>query len=319
LTFDIYLFSIPFIKPFGLSAGIQQVREGFIISLDKKYAEVSPLLGYSKETLKDVFNQLTNLPTNCDINNLYPSVEWGLLSLLLPKIDNKLSLCHLNYENSVKCAKIKLFDQDIEKCIHKCKSIKEKDSSVVLRLDINRAWSLNDAKRFSNAFSVRDFEYLEEPCRSIEDLIMFSKATNFPIGLDETLYLDNQIPKLPSVKALILKPTLLGNKLIHFIQKGKNLGLELVFSSSFETSIGIDHIWSIANIVNGSDYQGLDTLKYLKYESPFNLDLKKDIINQEKETFCKKIFSCKNTKNIYARLEKLERFMEANLQLSTKK
>ena len=48
------------------------------------------------------------------------------------------------------------------------------------------------------------YEYIEEP------KLTSHKANELKIALDETLYIEKQIPQLPNLQALVYKPTLCG-------------------------------------------------------------------------------------------------------------
>lgn len=318
MSLELYSYSIPFVTPLTLSKGKWFQREGLLLSLNGKLAEIAPLPGYSSETLKEAQEELIKIIQGNRLEPSYPSVYWGLISLLLEKSENWLSLCTLGDQENTKCTKIKLFDRSVEESIKYIQKIKNKAPELVLRLDINQTWSLDDALTFAGAFSKTDFDYLEEPCQSSEELFVFSNKTGFPIGLDETLYTNESIPNIPSLKALILKPTLLGKNLFNLIDFGKKNKLDLVFSSCFESKIGIDAIFTLANKVTASPYQGLDTLKFFKYENPFSLLEKPDIMDS-KTTYCTKISSWKNTGNIFAQLEKLKSLLGQNQPLSIKR
>jgi O-succinylbenzoate synthase len=118
-----------------------------------------------------------------------------------------------------------------------------------LRLDFNRAWSLDQALRFAKHFSPNDFEYLEEPVNTFADLVRFSTLTQFPIAADESLRQGSYL-EIPTLKATIVKPTLMGT--IPTLPPH----LSLVLSSSYESSLGI---LQIARLANSPIPQGLDT------------------------------------------------------------
>eukprot|EP00466_Bigelowiella_natans_P015227 jgi/Bigna1/85193/estExt_fgenesh1_pg.C_20401 len=111
---------------------------------------------------------------------------------------------------------------------------KEALKKITLRADANRAWSFEEALQFESSLSseakVR-LEYIEEPCVSPEDTLRFSAHTGLGVGLDESIdegwleqntskeYIkscesdnndDHKIHGSPKIKALILKPTILG-------------------------------------------------------------------------------------------------------------
>jgi O-succinylbenzoate synthase len=99
-----------------------------------------------------------------------------------------------------------------------------------LRIDCNQKWSLDEALYFTSHFSPNDFDYLEEPVGNLNDLITLSKKTNFPIAVDE-LALNPLIAQIPTLKAIVAKPMLLGKIPTHPI-------IPTILSSTYETSLG---------------------------------------------------------------------------------
>jgi O-succinylbenzoate synthase len=118
-----------------------------------------------------------------------------------------------------------------------------------LRVDCNRAWSLDEALEFASHFQASDFEYLEEPTKSVEELISFSKKTGFPIALDESIHTD--WTQIPTLKAIVVKPTVVG-----FIPRVPP-HLKLILSSGHESGLGLVHI---ANLAKPKWPVGLDTV-----------------------------------------------------------
>ncbi|GAB5364620.1 hypothetical protein AAMO2058_000985400 [Amorphochlora amoebiformis] len=118
--------------------------------------------------------------------------------------------------------------------------------NISLRGDANRAWSLDKAQIFASGLSkesLRLFEYLEEPCQTLENSISFSKQFNVPLALDETIDERGGIPSIGEsdgkkkkiIKAAILKPTVLGGavKCMRLALSERNT--DSIISSAFET------------------------------------------------------------------------------------
>ncbi len=126
---------------------------------------------------------------------------------------------------------------------------------VCLRIDVNRRWTLPEALWFFTALDPAGIEYIEEPLDEPKHL---AELPPHPIALDETL-LEKEadaLVLLPNVRALVLKPTLLGNRLDHWLEPR---GKRLVFSSSFESAIGLLHIAHLQARFAPDSAVGLDT------------------------------------------------------------
>ncbi len=119
-----------------------------------------------------------------------------------------------------------------------------------LRLDCNRAWTLFQALEFASHFKPTDFVYLEEPVKTFEELILFSKIAQFPIALDESIHSDWS--RIPTLKAIVVKPMIVGE--IPSVPPH----LDLILSSAHETGLGLLHI---ANRAVNQLPLGLDTYR----------------------------------------------------------
>ena len=221
-------------------------REGLILESDVGWGEIAPLPGFSAETLDEARAEILAF-LEAGKEPKLPSVRFGLSSALKPFSYAPLStpLCALNDPRvGFSTLKLKLKDLSLEEAIAKARTLKDR---FRLRLDCNRAWSLEQALQFASHFKPGDFDYLEEPVAA--GLAEFSKQSGFPLAADESLR-DGSYKEVPTVKAAIVKPTLMGE-----IPK---LALPIVLSSSFETSLGI---LQIARLAQNNLPQGLDTFE----------------------------------------------------------
>jgi O-succinylbenzoate synthase len=234
-------------------------REGLLLNYNDGWGEIAPLPGFSKESFQDALDEtielLPNLPA---ANPKLPSVRFGVSSALkpFPSKPIHLPLCALTPREGFTTLKLKLGSLSLERAI----DLVKKHLNFRLRLDFNRMWTLDQALEFASHFKKTDFEYLEEPVNSFKDLVRFSEITEFPIGVDESLLTDPW-QTVPSLKAAIVKPTLLGE--IPPIPKG----IDLILSSSMESGIGLI---SIARLATNNLAIGLDTYPFLKEDYLIN-------------------------------------------------
>ncbi len=136
---------------------------------------------------------------------------------------------------------------------------------IRLRLDANRGWNWEQALYFTKHIPNARIDYIEEPLDCPERLDSFYQAAHLPIALDESLA-SGQLPALfPGLKALIIKPSVLGSlahlqSLARFAKKHK---LDFVLSSVFESGVGLRMLAHIA-AAHGVGPQGFDTWKWLR-------------------------------------------------------
>lgn len=121
---------------------------------------------------------------------------------------------------------------------------------VELRLDANRAWTLDEAAEFIEATQTVRPAFIEEPLAEPLDARKLWEITGAAIALDETL-LEIEPPGLGAwsfVTHLVVKPTLLGGITASetFIAAGKQLGITPVVSACYESGLGISILACLA-------------------------------------------------------------------------
>ena len=134
-----------------------------------------------------------------------------------------------------------------------------------LRIDVNRAWDTWDSLKFFSKFPLDAFDYIEEPFKNPLDLDKFEH----PLAIDESFPKDSsldQLEQLPSLKALIYKPTIQGGLLqcLQIHSWANQRGISLVLSSSFESDLGLCFVASLAHRLSINTPSGLGTYPYLK-------------------------------------------------------
>jgi O-succinylbenzoate synthase len=138
---------------------------------------------------------------------------------------------------------------------------------VRFRLDANRRWSYEQARRFARLAPVEQVVYIEEPTPRLADSRRFCAETGFGLALDETLqdpdFVFEPLAELvPELAALVIKPTLCGGleRSMQLIDQAQTLGIPGVVSSSFESSLGIAQLGELAAALTPTHPPGLDTL-----------------------------------------------------------
>ncbi|MCE0494674.1 o-succinylbenzoate synthase [Vibrio salinus] len=279
-------------------------REGFIVELheDGKVGrgEVAPLPGFSLESVQEagiqIQEQLAVWARGGDVvdfDRLYPSVAFGLsaaqyeLQGLLPQEGNYFSapLCSGDPDGLVeklqqlpgkKVAKIKVGLYEVVRDGLTISFFLESIPGLSLRLDANRAWNLEKAKKFASKIppTLRQrIAYIEEPCQSPSDSITFAIDTGIAVGWDETLQQslrdsDFRLEDLTGVKAIIIKPTVIGSvqRCQYLVEKAKKLGIQPVISSALESSLGLCQLARLSRWLLPDEVPGLDTLNLFKQQ-----------------------------------------------------
>ena len=136
---------------------------------------------------------------------------------------------------------------------------------IAIRLDANRAWDLETAVDFGRGIRDIPIDYIEEPLTNPAELTKFYQKTGLPIALDETLreWTQEAFLGVKGVSAWIIKPTLHGRLSLctTIAALAKTHGIRTVWSSSFETPMGLAAIASAASMSEPTP-AGLDTIQY---------------------------------------------------------
>ena len=261
------------------------VKKGFHLEWRNKegkklISDVSPLIGYSKESVSLVYDQLNALQLGKNIpdEKLYPSVHFALNH----PIEDFSKIKKQRYQALIQKNS---WEKDVKKiALFKTLKIKTKDFSdhelinLILELSPSHLIRL-DAQRAQLSPLLRDFllshenlyDYIEEP--GLQD----KKAHDLKIALDETLYLEKNIPNLPHMAAFIYKPTLCGglNRMEGFFKKAFEDKIPIILSSCYESSLGIAMLMQLQQGLDSFQDCGLDTSSmdeekpYLKNSPPF--------------------------------------------------
>lgn len=171
-------------------------------------------------------------------------------------------------QNGYRTFKVKVGRTDIDSEFKQLERIaKTLTTDCCLRLDANQAWEFDEALDFCQRIGGLPVEYIEEPLTNPERLGELADSQSIPIALDETLveldkrFLHSLIGN-PGIKALVLKPTLLGgiSNTLELARMGQAHGMRAVMSSSYESSVGINCLTWLARKIAPKTAHGLDTL-----------------------------------------------------------
>ena len=166
-------------------------------------------------------------------------------------------------------AKLKVGGRPVVEDVALVGAIKEAlGAGISLRLDANRAWSLDEAREFARGVEGLRIEYLEEPLADPAGLEGFARASGIPVALDEsTVGMEPEaLSKHRYASAVVLKPTLLGglSRALGLANRALSLGMRPVVSSAYEAGVGTAALVALAaGIGDGPVPAGLDTYRRL--------------------------------------------------------
>lgn len=284
----LYAYTLPLATPLRFAGHALTERQGLLIKLEQDgrvgWGDCAPLPGFSGETLAECTDALRALQAGeGEVASLPAAARFALdcarwqlerttplrlppsIPLLVGTPEAQLTQFDglLQRPGEVK---LKLARAPLEAEIALVYGLLERHPGLKLRVDANRGWDYQTASHFAASVPHSALRYVEEPCPDLNDSLRLYAQHRLPLALDETTHApDYQYESLPGVRALVLKPTLIGalSRLQQLVETATLDGVEVVLSSSFESPIGLAHLAHLANELTPASVPGLDTLSAL--------------------------------------------------------
>lgn len=164
--------------------------------------------------------------------------------------------------------KVKVGRHDVQAEAQCIRGLSERwEGAVSIRLDANRAWSVEEANMFAEGLRGVEIEYLEEPLHDASQLEAWAEATGIPVALDETTREKTlaELARQTFASALIVKPTLIGfSNTLALADAMTPAGVDVVISSAYESGVGLAGLAVLAAAIGNADTPaGLDTYRRL--------------------------------------------------------
>lgn len=303
LTATVYRYTLP-LSDAAAAGSTGDSREGALLELKDENGNIglgdaAPLPGFSRESAGEAARQLRALTeAGTAAEEPYPSVRFALeqarLSLRAVQSGGPLSrllspapreTVELNAliaggpedataearrlrDAGYRAVKLKVGRLGVEDDVGLVRGVADELEGVALRLDANRAWSLEDALRFARGIEGIEVEYLEEPLAEPELLPRFAEESGLPVALDESLVgmPASGLRNYGYAAAVVLKPTLLGgfSRTHALAARADDLGMKSVVSSAFESGVGTLGLVALTASLSGEGTPaGLDTYRRL--------------------------------------------------------
>jgi o-succinylbenzoate synthase len=281
----IFRFDLPFVSSVYLKGRAETIRSGLLIRLEDEtrrftWGEASPLPGFSRESLDQATRELQAIRARLSslsrgaatiinrVAHCAPSVRFAVESACealggaierLPVqmaglLDGEMEIVlrearRLKLAGYVAC-KLKVGRIDVDSDARRVRAVAEAlGPGVALRLDANRAWSMEQAETFYDRTADCAIEYVEEPLVDAHELPALVARRGVPVALDETLteLQPGDLRQHAYATAFVIKPTLTGwNRALEFALEAADLGRRPVLSASYESGVGMRHLIALA-------------------------------------------------------------------------
>lgn len=222
-------------------------REVMLFEGPNGWAEWSPFVEYSDEEAAVWLNGAIEYAFGDQPVQLRDRIA---VNATLPAVDASQVLATLAPFGSFRTVKIKVAEkgqtpgQDVDRIV----AVKNNFPDAKIRLDANGGWSPELSFSFIKALKGQgiELEYLEQPCKSIEELVklrgLISDASfEVKIAADESVRRETdplQVARAGAADILVLKAQPLGG-VARALEISTEAGLPVVVSSAIDSSVGL--------------------------------------------------------------------------------
>lgn len=195
-----------------------------------------------------------------------PTVTLSIQGLLMGEADAVLDRAERLVRDGYRTLKLKVGRRDLDADVELVNGVRGRvGAGIALRLDANRAWTDDEARRFAEGIAGAGIDYVEEPLRAPAGLPALWLDTGLPIALDETLAVPEGAALLRGwAEAAVLKPTVLGGlaATLRWARQARQVGVRPVLSAAFESGVGLRGVAALA-AATGAEAVGLDPYRRL--------------------------------------------------------
>jgi O-succinylbenzoate synthase len=216
-------------------------REGLLLRGPAGWGEFSPFWEYPDEEclawLRSAYEAAFDgwpttlrhqIPVNCTVPAVGPEQAAAIVAA----------------SNGCRTAKVKVAEsgQSFAADVDRVAAVRDAlGPSGKVRIDVNGGWSVEQARERIATLDRFDLEYVEQPCRSVEELAAVRRAVDVPIAADESIRRAEDPLRVKAAEAAdiaVLKVQPLGG-VRACLDVAERIGLPVVVSSALESAVGI--------------------------------------------------------------------------------
>lgn len=219
------------------------VREGLIFEGPAGWSEFSPFLEYDNtESAPWAVAAIASAHHDWPA----PLRDTVPVNCTVPAVDPEAAARLVLTSNGCRTAKIKVADpgQSLADDIARVEAVRDAlGPGGKIRIDVNGLWSVDEAVVGINLLdrAAGGLEYVEQPCRTVEELAAVRRRVDVPIAADESIRRaadPMRVVELDAADIAILKVQPLGG-VQACLRIAQQIGIPVVVSSALETSIGL--------------------------------------------------------------------------------
>jgi len=261
---DIAVYSLPMRMRFR---GIE-VREGMLLRGAAGWGEFSPFWDYAAA---ECVPWLGAAREAADVGWPAPRRTSVPVNVTVPAVGPERATAVVRASNGCRTAKVKVGEpgQTESEDIARVEAVRDAiGSGGHVRVDANGAWDVDTAVRMTRLLDTAagGLEYVEQPCRTVEELAGVRHRVDVPVAADESIRRADdplRVARLGAADIAVLKVAPLGG-VAACLRIAEQIGLPVVVSSALETSVGIAAGLALAAALPELPYAcGLATLALL--------------------------------------------------------
>jgi O-succinylbenzoate synthase len=232
----------------------ESFREGVLIKGDFGWSEFAPFAYHSLEHATRWLQAALEMAWTELEKPLSKQVAVNAIST---SANPEKSIAILN-ETGCTTLKIKLTGLDINKDLILLKQIAQVKPETTFRIDFNGSLDVKNSLQYFDGFSDLNIEYVEQPCKTVEEVAELKKESQIKIAIDENLRLAPDSTDLVLIEKIceiadyvVLKPIPIGgiNRFNIISEAVRKFGKKVVVSGSMDTSIGL-YMSALAQSIN---------------------------------------------------------------------
>lgn len=288
-----------FKKPLVTSKYILNERKGLIVRLESEdgglgFGEIAPLEFLGSESFENAKKFCMQLSCEIDDHTIasidpkmpccrcaFQSAQIMLQGVAVVKRDFEVAALLSLYDNvdnlqveSYRTFKCKIGKDSFEKERHAFLLLHQRlPQNAILRLDANGAFTKKETQQWLEFLDDYQIQFLEQPLPKGQESLMVELSRDYktPIGLDESIINIDDFERILENWCgwVVVKPSFIAD-FIRFRKLRSLFNFPIVYSSIFESSIGIEAALTLAATDNKNDYTiGFGTVEYFGEDDPF--------------------------------------------------
>jgi O-succinylbenzoate synthase len=195
--------------------------------------------------------------------------DWVAVNVTVPAVGPERAAAIVRASNGCRTAKVKVAEpgQTAAEDVARVEAVRDAlgpDGRV--RVDANGAWDVDTAVRRLRELRRFDLEYVEQPCRTLDELAAVRRRVDVPVAADESIRRADdpvRVALAGAADVAVLKVAPLGG-VRRSLEVAEACRLPVVVSSALETSVGIAAGLALAAALPELPYAcGLATLALL--------------------------------------------------------